>query len=648
MSLKFPKLFEAGYIGKMQLSNRIVKSATGTRYANWDGSVSERLIRFYEEQAQGGSSLIIVELTYVDEIGSQPNFNTPNISDIRFRQGFSLLSQAIQEKGAKAGLQLCHIGILRMIGPPIKTPSPLSKELLTRLGISSVPEELSIAEVVEIENAFGDCALTAKQVGFDMVEVHAAHGYLITEFLSPLINRRTDAYGGTLKKRMHFLLRIIDNVRKKIGPDFPLGVRLTGTEYVTGGITIEESIEIAKALENAGVDVLHISGGSRYVTGDTIVLPAYHSEGFNVWAAAEIKKAVNIPVIASGAITTPELAEQILEERKADFIGLARPLFADPYFPKKAKEGRVDDIVPCIRCNDGCLRPERRRFGSVRCTVNVSVGKEDKFKIEPVAQPKRVAVVGGGPGGLEAARVAGLLGHEVTLFEKRELGGLLIEASTPEFKIGLKRLIKYYSTQIRKLKIKVVKKEVNVEDFRRTKFDAIIVAVGSTPQSLEIQGADKPMVLGVLDVLNNKVTVGERVIVVGGGPVGCDVSLFLANQGKKVILVEMLGEIGKEMDELEKEAFLAEIGKKDVQIYTNTKVKEVIDNGVILTDDSGRIIRLETDQVVLSTGFTPSPIFNILEQVVGEGTEIRRVGDCVSPRKIFDAIHEGHLAARNL
>ena len=484
----FSKLFEVGRIGKILLKNRIIKTATLSNYANPDGSVSERLIRFYEEVAKGGAALVLVEMAYIDEKGSKLHHNQVGINDDAFKSGWALLAQRIQENGAKAGLQLCHAGFLRKIGPPVMTPSPLSESILKNLNITGSLTQLSIGEIIEIEESLGKCALTAKQVGFDLIEIHAAHGYLITQFLSPLINKRTDLYGGSDENRMRFLLEIINNVRNKVGPDYPISVRLNGSEYTDGGMTIADTITIAKALEKAKVDLINISGGSRYTRDDTIVVPGYHPDAFNVWAADAVKKAINIPIAVAGAISTPELAEKVLSEGKADFIGMGRPLIADPYLPRKAKEGRVDDIVPCIRCDDGCLRSERRGFGGIRCTVNVAVGKEEKFKIEPANQAKRVAIVGGGPAGMEAARVATLMGHKVTLFEKRELGGLLIEAGVPEFKNGVKRLARYYKTQMSKFNIDIVKKEAGIRDLIKANFDVVILATGSIPISLADSG----------------------------------------------------------------------------------------------------------------------------------------------------------------
>jgi 2,4-dienoyl-CoA reductase-like NADH-dependent reductase (Old Yellow Enzyme family)/thioredoxin reductase len=633
----------------MKLSNKIVKLPTRTGYANRDGSVSERILRHYKELALGGAGLVIVGAAFVDNKASITAPAVLGASDSSFMYGLSLLAQTIRENGAKAALQIHHGGAQRMVGRPIKGMSRVPYEdHYYEKGTGVVPEELTVEEIAEIVQAFGDSALITKNVGFDMVEIHAAHGYLLTQSLSPYMNTRQDLYGGTLKNRMRFLLEVVSNIRKKTGDEFPICVRLSATEHIEGGITIEETLEVVKALDNAGVDVISISSGCRQ-SEDSFVIPMYRPTAFNVWAAEELKRVTNIPIIVGGAITTPQMAEKILEEGKADFIGLARPLIADPYLPRKIKEGRLEDIYPCIRDNEGCWNLQRRGGGGVLCTVNVAVGKEDEYRIRPTVNPKRVAVIGGGPAGLEAARVAALSGHHVTLFEKDTIAGHLIEASAPEFKEDIRRLIEYFGNQIKKLGVEIVRKEANAVDIAKGGFHALIVATGGMPITPEIPGMNKPVVVKALDVLNDKAGTGQNVVVVGGGLIGCDLALFLAEQGKKVTLIEMLDEIAKDMErKAERKSFLGRLGKTDVQVYVRTKAVEIVDDGVIVTDSKGKNRKLEGDSVVLAVGLAPAP-WPDLEKIMKQGDiEVYEVGDCVKPRKIFDAIHEGHLAARRL
>jgi len=652
MTERFEKLFEPGYIGKMKVNNRIVKAPTEMTYANRDGSVSERMLRYYKDVALGGSGLVLVEMTSIDDKGSEYGFATPAIYDHKFMPGMALLAQTIKKNGAKAGLQLYHGGANRH-WKPIKAPSPIPWGVaFAQVGFASIPHQLSISEIEEIIEAFGDCALRGKQVGFDIIEVHGAHGYLITQFLSPLTNKRTDWYGGSLENRMRFLIQIATNVRNKVGPSFPISIRLSGSEYVEGGITIEETTKVAKALEQIGVDVLDISGGGRG-SGQKLVVPMYYPEGVNVWAAEAIKEAVSIPIIVCGSINRPELAEQILEEGKADFIGMARALLADPYLPKKANEGRVEDIVPCIRCcGDGCTNTERKGFGGVLCTVNVAIGKEDESRIEAAKEPKDVAIIGGGPAGMKAAQVAALSGHRVTLFEKRELGGHLIEAGVPEFKKDIRRLVLYLINQIRKLEVRIIEKEAKAEDIIRGGFHVVIVATGSTSLKPRIPGVHKSIVVDALEVLSG-VETGNNVIIVGGGAVGCDTALFIASKGKNVTVVEMRDDIAKETDDpVDMHTIPASITFWDkfteagVRVFTRTKLDTILDDGIVVTNKSGVKSKLAADSVVLALGFTPVAWDGLDE--ISDKVEVRMVGDCVEPRKIFDAIHEGYLAARNL
>ncbi len=401
---------------------------------------------------------------------------------------------------------------------------------------------------------------------------------------------------------------------------------------------------MAKALEKDGVNVISASAGDHQHM-DKEIAPMYYPPANNVWVAEELKKAVSIPVIAAGSITSPELAEKILKEGKGDFIALGRPLLADPYFPMKAQEGRPEDIRPCIRCLEGCI-DRGIRSGTINCTVNVAVGKEDEFRIIPTDTPKKVAVIGGGPSGMEAAIVAALRGHDVTLFEKRKLGGRLIEASIPEFKADIRSLISYLSTQIKKTRVKTIEAEATSQVIADGKFDAVIVATGGTPFVPDVPGMGKPSVVTALDVLGGAKT-GSDVIVVGGGLVGCDVALFLAEQGKRVTIVEMEDEIARGWSKSPRLAFFERLSKQDVQVSTGMHLAEITDNGITVHDRRGEKSMIKGDTVVLATGFTPNRrLFDALAQL--PDLEVYAVGDCVEPRMIFDAIHEGHWTAHGL
>ena len=640
----FSKLFEPGNMGELGLKNRLIKAPIVTGFATRDGCVTDRMIRYYREVSRGGVGLVIVENSHIDNKASKSIPCQLSSSHDEHRSGLLWLATTIKSNGAKACLQLGHAGRQKFLRTfPIKAPSRVPWEESHKAGMPA-PEELTFEEIGEIVEAFGDAAVRAKQTGFDMVEIVGCHGYLITNFLSPLTNRRTDWYGGHLENRMRFLLEVVDNIFKKVGKRYPLSVRLNGTDYEEGGIAIGETKQVAIALERAGISTIHVSGGVHN-TGHMIHAPMYGPLATNVWAAEELKKVVGIPIIASGSITMPQLAEMILEQGKADFISLGRPLLADPYFPVKAQKGRPEDIRPCIRCLDGCI-VRGLAIGSIRCTVNATLGREDEFRIVPATITRKVAVIGGGPAGMEAARIAALRGHQVTLFEKRKMGGTLIEALTPEFKADIRGLIDYLSTQIRKGGVKTVDQEATCQIVEDGKFDAVIVATGATSPVYDVPGMNKRQVVAALDVYRGAKT-GTHVIVVGGGMIGCDIALYLAEQGKKVTMTTRGDDIARGMNQSERLAYFERLSKQSVEIRTGVHLEEVTDSGIIVADRAGSKSEIKADHVVLALGLMPDRrLFDELAKI--PDLRVYAIGDCVEPRMIFDAIHEANWIAQNL
>ncbi len=641
----FPKLFEPGYIGDLVVKNRIFRAPTTTSSSTKEGWPTDRMIHHYRTVARGGSGLIIVENSYIDDIAAKQSPTQLSMSSTFGKGGLAVLVSLVHACGAAVGIQLGHAGAQKSIGS-LKSPSaiPIVVPWDENPPPPPVPEELKVEEIKEIIEAFGNATLRAKQVGFDLVEILGCHGYLVSQFLSPLTNKRKDRYGGDLAGRSRFLLEIVEKQREKVGPSYPLSIRLSCTDYIEGGVTIEETIRVAKALEGAGVSVLHISGGV-HVTMQHEVAPMYMPPGNHIWAIERIKKAVHLPIIASGAIASPDLAEKILEERKADFVSLCRPLLADPYFPLKAKEGRPEDIVPCIRCGDGCIA-RGFRSGTTSCSVNATVCKEEELKITPAANIKRVVVVGAGPGGMEAARVATLRGHQVTIFEKRKLGGALIEASVPEFKADIRRLISSLSTQMKKLGVKILNSEATSQTIREGEFDAVIVATGAIPWTPDIPGVTKSSVLQALDVLRGAKT-GETVVVVGGGMIGRDVGLFLAEQGKKVTITTRGDSLLRGMNISERFGYIERFSKQNIKVQTGLHLGEVTDQGVVMIDKEGAKVEIQGETIVLASGLKPDrKLFDELAQTTN--LEVYAIGDCAEPRMIYDAIHEGFEVAFEL
>jgi 2,4-dienoyl-CoA reductase-like NADH-dependent reductase (Old Yellow Enzyme family)/thioredoxin reductase len=647
--MMYPRLFEKGKIGRLTLENRVIKAPTFGCLANPDGSVTDRLINYYEEVAGGGVGLVIVESASIDKKASGGTPGGISIPDVEHIPGLASLARAIHDIGPLAGIQIGHSGRDKFhTGQPAKAPSrvPWTDPNPWEGGTSpAAPEELTIEEIREIVAAFGDAAKRAESAGFDMVEIHGAHGMLVTNFLSPAINRRNDLYGGNLQNRMRFVIDVVRNIRSKVSPDFPLGIRLSGIDYEQGGVVIEDTVQVAKALEKVGVDFIHVSGGS-HVKGFHLASPMGMPLGHHIKEAEAVKKAVGIPVIASGSITSPELAEEVLAGGKADFISIARPLFADPEWPRKAMEGRPEDIVPCIRCNIGCHERSNFLFRPTQCTVNVVLGRANKLALTPAALSKKVAIVGGGPGGMEAARVAAQRGHNVTLYERRKLGGALIEAAIPEFKADLRPLIKYYLTQMEKLKIKVIQEEATAGTIKAGKFDAAIVAVGAEMRRPDVSGVDKRNVAEVLAVLNGQ-AVGQRVHIVGGGMIGVEVGLFLAEQGKEIIFTTRRDEFMSGVEPSQRMAYRERMAGRTITIYTGRRLDKVLDKGAVVEDKNGNRQEIPVDSVVLASGF--APLTTLREQLERQANlEVYAIGDCVSPRVIYDAIHEGYWAARRL
>jgi 2,4-dienoyl-CoA reductase-like NADH-dependent reductase (Old Yellow Enzyme family)/thioredoxin reductase len=644
---RFLRLLEPGFIGNIPLKNRVIKAPQHTGLANPDGSVTDRMLRYYKDVAMGGVSMVIVEYAWIDHDASRASPCQLGIASMDHLPGLSLLAQTIQANGAKAAIQISHAGRQRFTLARPKAPSIVPWEEIYAQGCPQ-PEVLTFEEILQIVKSFGQAAKRAQIADFDMVEVHACHGYLISNFLSPRTNKRTDWYGGSLENRMRFLLEVIAEIKCQVGPDYPVCVRASGIDYEPDGTTIEETIELCKRLEALGVAAIHMSGGNHHQTIHE-VSPMGMSLAHNVWAAVAVKKEVQIPVIASGSINLPELAESILAEGKGDFIGLGRPLWADPQWPLKAMEDRPEDIRPCIRCNDGCLARGDHQAKTISCSVNVAVCRENEFQITKAEHSKNVAVIGGGPAGMEAARVCALRGNHVTLYEKRELGGALIEASIPEFKApDLKPLINYLRTQVRKLKIKVINEEATLLTIKSGGFDAIIAATGATPLIPEdVQGINNAKVTSAFQVLHGKAKLGQKIAVIGGGIVGTEVGLFLAEQGKEVVFVEMLDTFMNNITFDEKLVYEERFKNLKVFVHTGKRLERVEDKGITVIDRYGIRTVITAETVVLAAGFRSNR--DLIESLRNEsGLQVFEVGDCVRPRKIFDAIHDGHLAAKLL
>lgn len=646
-NLVYKSLFEPITIRNLHLKNRIMMASLITNFAVKD-DVSKRLKAWYIDRATGGAGMIISQkaLVHPETMGKTKAFD---LSKDECVPRLKVLSDAIHARGAKIAVQIDHSG--RKTSPENISAYPVSASSIaaTIVGRWSIPRTLTIDEIKDRQEAFAEGARRAQEAGFDAVQIQAAHGYLIWSFLSPLANKRRDKYGADLEGRVRFLTETLKLVRKKVGDDFPILVRMNGSDYVEGGITLNDAKFYAQRLEENGADVLCISGAetSRLISGEYMIPPRAFDRGCNAQLSAEIKKAVNIPISVAGRIDNPDLAEKILQEGKSDLIEMGRALIADPELPKKAAERRSDEIRLCIACNR-CEDIQETGL-PLECTVNAFAGNEYRYKITHCKEPKNVLVVGGGPAGMEAARVASLRGHNVVLREKdRELGGQLRLAAVPPYKAEMRELVRWFETSLKKLGVKVeLGQEVTASSIEEMEPDAVIIATGAlsfvpTPLIVNLEN-----VVTANDVLAGEVRVGETVVVVGGGLVGCETADLLSDRGKKVVVVEMLRDLGMLLDKVKgmnEMLLLRRLCEKGVQIIINAKVERIIRSGVIVTH-KGTKKTIEADTIVLATGVRENKELN---EKLRTKTPTYQIGDCKKTRKLINAIQEGFIVARKI
>ncbi len=633
-------LFSPFKIRAIELKNRIVMPALASFLVSDDGSISERTVEHYRRRAAGGPGMVIAEACAVSPEGVV-SAHQARIYEDRFIEGLAKIAAAIREEGGVPALQIHHGG--RQTSIKVIKRKPLAPSPLPCPAIRGDVEPLSLEGIRQLVKKFGDAAERARQAGYELIEIHGAHGYLINQFLSPFSNIRNDAYGGSVNNRTRFAREIVEELRRRLGHQFPISFKISAEEYVEGGLTTPESIEILKILVDAGIDVVQVSAGND-VTPEWICQPMFMEKACLADSAEQVKRALDIPVMAVGRINDPRIADTIIARGKADLVCIGRGLLADPELPIKARDGRVDEIRTCIACNT-CMESIFKR-GRIECLVNPMLGREKEMAFIPTRRPQKILVVGGGPGGLNLAWVAAKRGHDVHVYEKRsEFGGQLLAGSTPGHKAELRSLIRFQQKQVALFGVKChLNHEVTADDIKSQNPDVVILATGSLPAIPSVPGIEKDIVLTYEDVLNQQPGDFKSVVVVGGGPTGLELALHLSEQGISVTVIEILPEAGKGLEAMTKKIILARLQENNVGVATDTRLIEIEDNGVIVADRENRERFIPADKVLIAIGTRPN--VKLYNQIKSLGFKIHQIGDCLEPRSAKDAIYESGVLGR--
>lgn len=627
---RFQHLFQPITINALTVRNRLVVPPMETGFASDSYEVTDQLVAYHRRRSEGGMGLIIVEYTSVDPKG-RCIANHLGAFDDRFIPGLRRLTDAVHEGGASIALQIHHGGAkarAQFTGGEIVAPSPIPE-----LSRGVVPRELTVPEIGEIVEAFGQAARRAKEAGFDAVEIHGAHGYLIGEFLSPWYNRRTDEYGGSFEKRLRFPLEVVRRVRDTVGPGFAIGFRINGEELPWGdGLTLSDTKRIVPRLAEAGIDMLHVSIADLRPPALAVVsAPMAMDWGFNVYSAAAIKRTVDIPIITVGRITDVDLANQIVRDGHADMVATGRASLADPEFANKAAEGRLQEIRHCLGCTDACMDVP------IRCNNNPELGREANWDLTPTGEPKRVWVIGGGVSGLEAATLAARRGHQVTLFEKEAmLGGQMNAAAAPPHKGELYHAISDRISLLERDGVELLTDtEVTADMVRQGAPDAVILSTGASPVKPRIPGVDRPEVVQAKDVLVGKAFVGPRVAVLGGGMVGAETAEYLADCRREITIVEMLDAVATDMPATPRAYLMHRLHQLGVKIIVGAKVEAISELGVLVSQGDQHLLVEGFSTYVLAMGSKSSD--TLFTELTDEIQELHLVGDARKVGRIVDA-----------
>lgn len=648
MKTKFPHLCQPITLGQVTFRNRMFSAPMGGTDITADCSVGPRTPGFYELRAKGGAAAVTAsELVVHPQTDASHMFHI-NLTTPGNLAGWTFLADAVARHGAVPSVELSHSG--QYAGTYLVDKD--KKKSLTQFGPSDwvrpdgIPvKALTKEQIADIVKSYGEAATLAKRVGFQMVMVHGGHGWLVNQFLSPAFNHRTDEYGGSFENRLRFAREVLTEVRKAVGPGFPIEFRMSGAELFDGGYTLEDGVKIAQGVEDL-VDLIHVSAGSYQFGFFTTHLPMFAPHGNNVYLAAEIKKHVHKPVATIGALNDPAQMEEIIASGRADVVEMARALLADPFLPNKVMAGQEDEIVRCLRCFT-CMA-ERPTTGTRRCTVNPLIGREcEGTDVLPAARKKKVVVAGGGVGGMKAAITAAQRGHQVILLEKTgELGGILKSEQALPFKYEMYQLGLTFARQMEKEGVEVrLNTPATPELLEQLAPDALILAVGSSPIVPPLPGIDGDNVVVVNNYYLEKEKVADTVVVLGGGLAGCECAVHLGMEGKQVHLVEMRDSLAVDCNIRHRPILMQQVDKYTT-VHTGLQGLRVTEDGLVCKDGKGNEVLIPGKTVICAVGQRSNR--DTVNELRGCAPFVREIGDCARVSNITNAVYQGYHAALDI